>query len=1265
MSMSTFEEIFFQVLYVVVALFAHKKLTYEFSVPKYAIFSVGFAILLSIALIRMLKKNHTKFEVNFGHILLFGFALTSLISTINVAIDRPFYFFYSIDIALYTLLNAFAAVYISNYFNDKERINRFLLVMIATAGFISIDALYNFYAGKDFFLGGVGRPLDRGSIKATVGNVIFVANYLGMTIPTTIYFLMSYNFGFRSNREKKPSLGRVIAWKLITLASLILMIITVIVAQTRSEYGGVFLTNLLFFSLYFIYVFRRKKDSSKEELEKSDPELARKIFKVQKWVGIASIILVGAFVVLYSIPSPLNGKGRFSIGRRVQAMLSTSSWDERMLAWLSSYYQWKDPKFDPDDIKRVEKFMPIGDRGAHVFALTMRRLFGRGIGTYQILTISYMGNIVQKHPRLIWGWNNFKRAHNDYFQVLGETGVVGLLFIISILIYLVVYLLRTLKRLDERDDAVLLIALSMGFADFALQSFFSFPGHLLPNTLGAIFLASSALSRQFNKDGWMSYEISLKRGAFASLSVVLMILVFTSTYLRWNYFISEVNFKAGNTKYLTLMKVRDLRSQIINEERKIGKREDLMKILDRKVRNVSDSLIGYKKTNEIWKEYPSLRPSQKFFFVEREIYEESKDHLIRCLSMNHDYGKAYFYLAALSAWYHRLGDLRASIRSDQDFKEFLEQDFDSFQRFIRPSKKRTDLVRVWDDLDKKYRNSLRSSLMNYQMILDSISLYETSLLVFNERNTYKALAQRFAILDRYSKSLIRYISSSKIKDKNDLVRYLYEKANDFYNDFSKYAKIIIHNIPGAWNRFPDWKNYDIRVAMSGQDIYKTMARINATLRVPIDPRYQSLLRWLAEKEVWATDKMRDVGVWGVPDMVFDYVRAVPYAYLTTGDATNAALWMSYALDLYSPQLPKMERDFSKYSVKGSDVDYAVNRFQETFLKDLRPWLERRIFESLKSLKISVRKGSEKKLESAVGNAAYESVKFGKKYLEGKVDLKSVEKPILDLSNSISSMEGVFMGLNSLGKLSSLMGGIAAEFEEILKRIKDSSGDVEKYLKENFSLPVKKTWTVAEENRLLRTFWRDFVILRTAEALKAVYPKADGRDLIEKAKKMVDDLKSKGLKKTVDEMGKETEKVAEYANSLLSLNFGFESSYNYKAIMREALERRLQEVIYRRIMDESYMYPTEPIAKDVLKKIGANVNPSTLAASLMDTRLKIYERYARYYGKINSLVLEAQVMRNYIKGKVSGEVLKELNNSIDKALDNLKRFQELEGQSGSK
>ena len=1244
--MSTFEEIFFQILYVVVALFAHKKLTYEFSVPKYAIFSIGFSILLSIALIRMMRKGETKFEINLGHIFLLGFALTSLVSTINVAIDRPMYFFYSIDIALYTLLNAFAAIYILNYYKDKERITRFLLVMIATAGFIAVDALYNFYTGKDFFLGGVGRPLDRGSIKATVGNVIFVANYLGMVIPTTIYFLLSYDIGLRMVKGKGVSVLKIILAKALALASLILMIVTVIVSQTRSEYGGVFLTNLMFFILFFVYVIR-KEDRSRRELEENFPEVAKVVSRVQRTFVILGVTLVLFFAVLYSIPSPLTGHGEFTIGRRVQAMFSAGSWDERMLAWLSSYYQWKDDKLDPDDVERAKKFFPFGESGAKSFAILMRKLFGRGIGTYQILTISYMGDIVIEHPRFIWGWNNFKRAHNDYFQVLGETGLFGLFFILAMLVYLIIYLFRTLKRLEDRDDALLLVALAMGFADFAIQSFFSFPGHLLPNTLGAIFLASAALSRQFNKDGWMSFEISMKRGSFFALSVAVLILVFTSTYLRWNYFISEVNFKAGNSKYLVLTKVKGLRDQVISEERKIGDRENLIRILDEKVRKVSESLIGRKKTDEIWQKYASLKPSQKFYLVEREIYQQAKSYLMRCLSMNHAYGKAYFYLAALSAWYHRLGDLNATLKTEEDFEKFLNQEFDDFQSFINPVEKRTDLLGIWKMLDEKGKKALRNAFLNFQVILDSISLYETSLHVFNERNTYKALAQRFSLLDKYSKSIGRYVASSKMENKDEIAKKLYEMSNSYYSDFVQYAKTIIHNIPGSWNRFPDWKNYDIRKAIGGQDIYRTMAKTNASLKPPTDPMYQSLLKWLAEKESWATDKMRDRGVWGIPDMVFEYVEVLPYTYYTLGDATNSAMWMDYAVSLYKPHIEDMFSELSKYS-KMIDPEDLRDRLIEETMGDLKNWIKLEMEKTFRDLKLSLKREVAKNVTSVIDSAVSTSLSMGRRFLKGETSLESATKPIAELGGKIASIEGVFLEFSKMSELSSRMASIASRYGKALETLKNFK--VEDFLKENFSEVPNEKWVVAEEDRLMKALWKDFVTLRVAEVVRIINPKLKKEEIIRKAKEIVSNVE-KGKKYEGD-----LEKAAEYAKSLLSVKLGFGGKkLIFVKLFGEVLDRNLEALLPSKLPSVSYEYPTYILANGIekeLERVGVkvDVNPSRL----MSVPMFIYERYARFYGKLKRIEETYSVILERIKKSISPEIY----DKVKKELDSLK--EELSG-----
>ena len=973
-----FEEVFFSVLYVVVALFAHKKLTYEFSVPKYAILSLGFTILLAASIIYLLRKQKYTIKLNMSHLLFFGFAAAAFLSTINVYRDRPFYFVYSIDIAFYTLLNVFVAVYLANRYNKKDKVIRFMFVMILTAAFISFDALLNFYTGKDIFLGKVGTPLSRASIKATIGNTIFVANYLGMVIPTTLYFILSYSVGITEENKKKVDIKKeylkVALLKAFATISLILMIITVIVSQTRSEYGGVFLTNLFFFVFYFLFIHRKKaKNEPKEKIESHYPELAKGLSSLQKTLIIFAAVAVAVILVLYNIPSPLTGHGRFTASKRVEAMFSTGSWDERMLAWFSSVYQWKDHK-----------------------------IFGTGIGTYQILTISYMGKIMENHPRFIWGWNNFKRTHNDYFQVLGETGIVGALFIYGLLLYLLVYLFRTLKKLDDADDALLFLAMAMGFADFAIQSFFSFPGHLLPNTITAIFLASVATSDLFNKDDWMTIKINFKRSSFVATSTIVLILAVASTSMRWNYFISEVHFKAGNSAYVAMIELRKAQVNLLNYEKQVEKDEESfykregrfaylknlqsykaykMKQISRQFTNLSDANFEKMRLEEIrkWEEkFKQVKEEiqRKYRYAkeqERFYYGKALKELTKCLSMNHAYGKAYFYLAALSVQPERMEELKNSLSSIGDYEKFFKQEFDIFQKFIHPDKKRKDLLILYDLMKKKgvenVLNTLnRDNVIIYQTLLDSISLYETSLLVFNERNTYKALAARFASLDEISRKFRYVLKYKKDKDYKNLSDTFAEYSNKYYNDFVEYAKITIYNLPASWNRFPDWKHYDARKAVNGEDIYRYFANIAVRIKPITSPENQEFLKWLAEKEIWATKLMDERGVWGVPDMLLDFMHAMPLYYSSKRMYKTALDKFEEVLKMYEPS---EKRIVSRLSFWNEKATKSIEKMAENIANNFNLQSEEKTISDL--LKSYLQKFSEDKYWVSI--AAKEMSKF--------------------------------------------------------------------------------------------------------------------------------------------------------------------------------------------------------------------------------------------------------------------------------------------------
>jgi len=934
--MSRFEEILLHITVVVVALFAHKRLTYEFSVPKYAILSLMISILFFYLIFKWLRKKEIKIYFNMAHVGWFLFSLSALLSTINVYRDNPSYFRYSIDIALFILLNFFVSIYISNAFKTKASITRFLLTILGTGTFVAFDAILNFYKGYDIFLGRVGAPFSRAAIKATVGNPIFVADYMGMLLPIAVYFILSYDFGW-----KERSYMKIVLIKTFSMISFLLMLITVIIAQTRSEYMSVFLSFVLFFVFYQVY--RRKNklvDGAEESLKKKYPDYAKKLSRLKVLFSSILIISTALFIVLYNTPNPLTGGGKMSIARRVQAFTSVSSWDERMLSWLSSVYQWRDHK-----------------------------ILGTGIGTYQVLTISYMGDIIKDHPRFIYGWNNFKRTHNDYLQVLGETGVLGFLSIIFLLFSLAYYLFRVLKDIKDRDDALLFLSLAFGFLVFAMQSFFSFPGHLLPNGFVAIFLASSAVGRYFAEGKPFSREVKIKGKLLIVLWLVLISLTLIATYLRWNYFVSEVYFKTGNSSYTLINKIRNELSKLSSYERNFRKSlEDLQKMegqysflkpenfkkivteeFKKKGLTISDEEIEALRLKEMETQRNKIMANLKKVENARkelsdrmfEEYKKALNYFLKCLNLNHTYGKSYFYLASLSLQPYRIEEIVSDLMNSED-KEFkskleklLKQEYDVFQKIIDERYKMKDFLFLSKLPEDVLREKLRiADVVTAQALLDSVSLYRTSLLYFNERNTYKALATRYNDLHKVSKILYTRLPD-EFKEEKELLK---ENILKYFDEFVKYAKQTIHNLPGAWNRFRDWKNPNVRVAVKGQDIYRYFAQKTFDVQPLTVLENYRFIKWLAENEVWACEMMDKVGVWGVPDMVMDFLHAASFSFYKAGMRQEALRVYEEILNIYRNTERRILRERKEWLDKASkSFEYTLERVS----KDLKSVLSER------------------------------------------------------------------------------------------------------------------------------------------------------------------------------------------------------------------------------------------------------------------------------------------------------------------------------------
>jgi hypothetical protein len=161
-------------------------------------------------------------------------------------------------------------------------------------------------------------------------------------------------------------------------------------------------------------------------------------------------------------------------------------------------------------------------------------LFGSGFNTYKYFSSEALADIAQKNPKnylyTLVGISN--KAHQEFLQILAETGIVGFsLFIIS-LVLLIVYWFKII--LFEKDFLKILFFLfvSSSFIIIVVHSMVSSPSHLMPNSLLAATTLGICLSKYFGNQ-----KIEINSKFFLPLFIVLLTLL--NAGLMTKYFFSE------------------------------------------------------------------------------------------------------------------------------------------------------------------------------------------------------------------------------------------------------------------------------------------------------------------------------------------------------------------------------------------------------------------------------------------------------------------------------------------------------------------------------------------------------------------------------------------------------------------------------------------------------------------------------------------------------------------------------------------------------
>ncbi len=939
---SKFEEYTLYLIALFIPIVTIPKWTYEYSTQKYAFFAIMAFMVLAAAFVKLRKRNEITVKVTLPAIGWGFFAIATLLSLFSVAFEDLPYLRYSGQVSLYIIMTFIFAVYLMNRVNSKRVMINILAMLLISAGFITLDAFINFYWGWDIWLGHIGNPYTRMNVRATIGNPDFVPDYIGVMLFVAFYFLTSKDLGLKLTKENVKSFYlKILTIKTLITIEAVAMVAVVMFSQTRGDYIAIPIS-LVFFALSYTYYqnFRVKgkgSNSSKGEVEKTREKIKKtSLFLIM--VFIAAVLLE---FFLYSIPGPFTG-GKFSIFGRVSTISSATtsggSGQQRYLAWWAAFYQWKD-----------------------------HPIVGQGIGTYQTNVLNYLGVAVHDHPKLIVAWNNFKRAHNDYVQMLGETGIVGFLSIIFTLIALLLYYLRVLKKQSE-DNAYLMMMLASGALVTILTSVLSFAEHLMPDSMTLMFLLAFLNSNLFNKSEDYTWKLVFNKARFIAVATVTLAIAGTVAILKTMYFVSEVYFLNGNVSYQYISayqkatknvsgqlqgvekEIQDLKSYkgryaYLNPKTYINSRLQTLLMRNPNLNQTQASIqLEQQRSqkynaqlNNLTKAKGEMENNIKLFEKkEFESYDNSIHYFIGSLGWDWTQGTSEFYLGLLSTFPQRdqriVSELNGALKkTTQDQLNVLKKVFygqEPMTVYIYPTYRRLNYVEDYNLISKMVKsgiplvelwNSLNlNQLIQMQMYRDGIDYLQTSFISFDEKNSYRLIAEFSSALYHFERQQIEVYKQAMSKfpkfkfDIEKIVKHHQKLAAEELKEMEKWYDKTIYILPGGWNRYPGWEN-----------VYSEYIQ-NILKDTPMSSKTYTKIKEIAEKYVWIGRYMQKT-YWAVPVNVMNIFSSLAQTFIGRKQYPEALTVVNDTLKIFKPAYEWNVKDLKRWS-KNEKIFNMIKRF---------------------------------------------------------------------------------------------------------------------------------------------------------------------------------------------------------------------------------------------------------------------------------------------------------------------------------------------------
>ncbi|OGR51359.1 MAG: hypothetical protein A3I11_06510 [Elusimicrobia bacterium RIFCSPLOWO2_02_FULL_39_32] len=349
--------------------------------------------------------------------------------------------------------------------SEKESFQKIKFLLLSWFGGLFLVAVYGILQRS----GGIGSLMvpqtDR--VFATFGNPIFFAGFLILTLPILSAFFLQ---------------TKTIFLRIVLSIIFFLGVLSLFYTKTRAAFLAFFVSNLLF------YFFLERMQGW---------QWTRKSWGWKKRILIFFLILGASHLILNSVSSNYQ-----TIFRKIE---SSARLSRALDAEQTHTLLWKDVL----KMWRANKWL------------------GTGYGTFHVEFSRYASDDLKR----LWPQQQklINDAHNEYLQILAETGVIG--FTVFLFVFIIFYW-KSFKFLrssfetanPDKERAVLYLGFFMGISALLIQNFFSVDMRFVISS-SYIFLTMGLACTFFSKPFIFSWGLGIKRKIFKFLWTSMILLV--------------------------------------------------------------------------------------------------------------------------------------------------------------------------------------------------------------------------------------------------------------------------------------------------------------------------------------------------------------------------------------------------------------------------------------------------------------------------------------------------------------------------------------------------------------------------------------------------------------------------------------------------------------------------------------------------------------------------------------------------------------------